>query len=715
MVVDFVRYSFLGLFAVLVLVACGNSPHPGQEAGKNILYSSFTERPKHLDPAISYSSNEIVFIAQIYEPPLQYHYLKRPYALEPLTSTGMPSVSYLDASGKTLGEDAPDQVIAYSVYEIRLKPGIKYQPHPAFVRSADGLEVYAGMNPELLEGMNKLTDFTRTDSRELVAEDYVYQIKRLGSPQTHSPIAGLMSEYIVGLADYTKQLRKLADQHKGWLDLRQYPLSGVEVVDRYTYRIKIKGKYPQFKYWLAMPFFAPVPWEADHFYSLPGMKEKNLSLDWYPVGTGPYMLTLNNPNRQMVMERNPNFHGERYPTEGAEGDASAGLLVDAGKALPFIDKVVFSLEKESIPYWNKFLQGYYDASGISSDSFDQAVRFGSQGEVGLTEELQTKGIKLQTAVASSSFYLGFNMLDPVLGGNSERARMLRQAVSIAMDYEEYISIFTNGRGIAAQGPLPPGIFGYRDGRTGINSYIYQWGNDQPQRKAISEAQRLLSKAGYPGGRDAATGKPLVLYLDISASGPDDKAMLDWYRKQFSKINVQLVIRNTDYNRFQDKMSKGNAQIFTWGWNADYPDPENFLFLLYGPNSKAKHGGENAANYNNPAFDQLFLRMKNMADGPARQAVIDQMVEIVRHDAPWVWGLHPKQFSLYHGWYHNLKPNLMANNTMKYLRLDPALREQRRALWNAPLWWPLGVGGLVLVGLVAPAWFAYRRRERSAAR
>ena len=111
-----------------------------------------------------------------------------------------------------------------------------------------------------------------------------------------------------------------------------FPLAGVEVLDRYRYRIRIKGKYPQFVYWLAMPFFAPMPWEADKFHSQPGMAEKNLTLDWYPIGTGPYMLTENNPNARMVLERNPNFHGETYPCEGEAGDRAAGLLADCGQA-----------------------------------------------------------------------------------------------------------------------------------------------------------------------------------------------------------------------------------------------------------------------------------------------------------------------------------------------------------------------------------------------
>ena len=175
------------------------------------------------------------------------------------------------------------------------------------------------------------------------------------------------------------------------------------------------------------------------------------------------------------------------------------------------------------------------------------------------------------------------------------------------------------------------------------------------------------------------------------------------------------MRNTDYNRFQEKMRKGTGQVFMWGWNADYPDPENFLFLLHGPNSKVEGEGENAANYSNPEYDTLFQRMKNMDNTPQRQEIIDQMVEILRRDAPWAWGFHPKGFSLLHAWYHNVKPNLMANNTLKYKRLDPQLRARSRAEWNPPILWPVLVVLGVLVVSAIPAYVTHRGRERSAAR
>ena len=489
------------------------------------------------------------------------------------------------------------------------------------------------------------------------------------------------------------------------------PIAGVKAIDRYRYRIRIKGKYPQFIYWLAMPFFAALPWEADVFYAQQGLVDNNISLDWYPLGTGPYMLKENNPNRRMVLEKNPNFHAEYYPTQGESDDKAKGLLQDAGKPLPFIDKVIYILEKETIPYWNKFLQGYYDASGIASDSFDQAIQFAAGGGIELTPWLQEKGVQLKTAVTASIYYMGFNMLDAVVGGGSEKSRKLRQAISIALDYEEYISIFLNGRGISAQGLLPPGIYGYAEHQQGINPYVYGWQNGQPQRKSIDTAKQLLVEAGYAQGIDPDTGESLILNLDTAASGPDDRARLNWYRKQFAKLGIQLVIRATDYNRFQQKMRSGNAQIFMWGWNADYPDPENFFFLLYGPNGKVKSGGENAVNFQNKEFDRLFEKMRNMDNGEERYQLIQELQEIIRHEAPWIFGFHPKSFALYHGWYSNLKPNLMANNRLKYTRINSAMRADLRKQWNQPLVWPVLLVLLLLVLLVIPAITAYQRRSK----
>lgn len=706
--------TFIPLF---LLSACDgglwNNPYSASDKGQSVFYSVFTERPKHLDPAQAYSENEYIFLAQIYQPPLQYHFLKRPYALIPQAASAMPSVVYLDKNNRPLQANAPAAQVAYSLYEIHLRADLKYQPHPAFARDTTGKLEYHGLGKAELSKRYSLNDFPLSGSREVTAADYAYQIKRLVHPAIHTPISGLMSEYIVGLKEYAATLQKARQASPtAFLDLTQYPLEGVEVVDAQTYRIKVYGKYPQFAYWLAMPFFSPMPVEAERFYAQDGMQQNNLTLDWWPVGSGPYYLSENNPNQRMVLTRNPNFSGEFYPVEGEQGDSEAGLLTDAGKPLPLIDRVVFTLEKETIPYWNKFLQGYYDAAGISSDSFDQAVSVGVGGETNVTEEMRKQGISLSTSVATSTLYMGFNFLDATVGGDSERARKLRRAISIAIDYEEFVSIFANGRGISAQSPIPPGIFGYREGEAGINRYVYDWVNGAPRRKSIAEAKKLLAEAGYANGLDEKTGQALVIYLDTTATGVGSKSRLDWLRKQLDKINLQLVPRATDYNRFQDKIRRGDTQMFYLGWNADYPDPENFMFLLHGPQGKVAKGGENASNYSNPEFDRLFEQMKNMPNSPARQAIIDRMLEILRRDSPWLWGYHPKDYVLHHSWLHNSKPNKMANNNLKYLRIDAAQRDELRKQWNQPLLWPLWLGGIALLISGWGLWRVLRQREEA---
>ena len=689
-----------------------NAPYDRSQREASVLFSTFQISPRHLDPASSYSENEAQITGQIYEPPLQYHYLRRPYTLVPLTLRELPKPKCFDREAKPLNCLRDATRIARVVYRLHLRPGIRFAPHPAFARNAEGAYRYHQLTPHELSRIESLNSFRETGTRELVAEDYVYQIKRLAHPKLHSPILGLMSGYIEGLGALAQRLRERQAQ-RAQIDLRRESLIGATVIDRHTFEISLSSPYPQFLYWLAMPFFAPVPWEADIFYGQAGMSRRNLSLDWFPVGTGPYMLIENNPNRRMRLQRNPLFRGEAYPSQGSPEDSAAGLLEDAGKPMPFIDEVHFMLEKEDIPEWTKFLQGYYDTSPIAPDGFDQAVRFGANGQPEVTPAMAEQEIRLSVATQMSINYVGFNMLDPTVGGFSPRARALRQALSIAVDMEEMISIFGNGRGIPAQGPLPPGIFGFREGAEGINPRVYRWHDGRPRRRALAEAEALLRKAGYPAGVDPETGQALRLFLDATTTGPDMNALFDWYRKQFSKLGIELTVRSTDYNRFQEKMLKGQAQVFTWGWHADYPDAENFLFLLHGPHGKARHQGENAANYDSPRFDALFREMKLLQDGPARQKLIDEMVALVRRDSPWIWGFHPQAYVLEHAWMEGGKPNLMARNTLKYRRLDADLRVRRQADWNAPVLAPLlwGLLALSLGILVSFGWF--RRRNRSA--
>ena len=308
--------------------------------------------------------------------------------------------------------------------------------------------------------------------------------------------------------------------------------------------------------------------------------------------------------------------------------------------------------------------------------------------------------------------MGFNMQDPIVGGLSTKKIKLRQAIAIALDYEEYIQIFMNGRGIVAHSPIPPGIFGHLNGQKGINPYLYNWHNNKAERKSITYANKLLAEAGYPNGIDPKTKQALILNYDVTgSSGPDDKARFDWMRKQFAKLGIQLNIRATLYNRFQEKIRTGKAQIFSWGWNADYPDPENFLFLLYGKNSKVKYNGENAANYSNPDFDKLFTEIKNMPNSPARQAKINQALDIVRRDSPWIFGLHPVSFTLAHQWVDPIKPHAIASNLLKYKNVTPHVRKKLQKQWNKPEYEIIIFLILLVIGLAIPLVISYINRQR----
>lgn len=605
-----------------------NTPYPNEDKNANILYTAFTEHPQHLDPAESYSETEWVFLGEIYEPPLQYNYLKRPYTLEPLTASRLPTVQYFNQKGELINENAPSTAIAYSEYTIHIKPGIYYYPHPAFAKENESV-----------------------GARELVAEDYVYQIKRMALPTLSSPVFGLLSHYIVGLSELREQLKNQVE-----IDLKNIQLSGVKSLDRYTYRIRVRGKYPQLQFWLATPFFAPMPWEAIQFYATPGLKEKNISLNWFPVGTGPYYLSENNPERRMVLEKNPLYRQD--------------------EKLSRVDKILFSLERENIPYWLKFLQGYYDSSGVSSDNFSSVIKVNDQGKQELTPTLKKQGITLETAVSPGIWYWGFNFLDPIVGGNSPRAKKLREAISLAFDLEEYISIFLNGRGVVATGPIPSDIIGNSVQATRA-------------RMNVEKARLLLKEGGWAG---------LTLYFDTEANGsPDEIATQAWLKKQFEKIGINLVIRGTTFNRFLEKLRNGSAQLFFYGWSADYPDPENFLFLFYGPNKSVLDNGPNVSNYQNSDYDRLYEKIRAMDNGPARLALIREMDAILKMDNIWIGGFYPISYSLQHQWMSPRKPSGMIINTLKYVKIDPKLRSQQQWLWNKPYRWPLWLLGLVVLG------------------
>jgi ABC-type transport system substrate-binding protein len=721
------------LAAGCALSACNNSPYPEGAAATNTLFYTFDERsPRYLDPTASYANPESAYTYQIYEPLYGYHYLKRPYQLVPKAAAEVAKPYYLDNAGQRLPDDAPPEQIAESVYDIPIKRGILYAPHPAFAKNDKGEYLYHHLTRAQLGDKRSPWDFAQQGTREVVADDFVYALKRHATTRIEAPVFAVFAEYVLGLKAYGEKIKaedaKLLaglpqDIHdKPFLDFRKWPLEGAEALNPHLLRVRLKGKYPQWSYWMAMPFVAPVPWEADAFYAQDGMSDNGLSLNQWPVGTGPYMMTEFIRDRRHVMKRNPNYRGEPYPCEGEPGDAKAGLLDDCGKLMPFIDTLYVTIEKEKVPRKEKFKQGYLDVPEIERPEWGVDFRNDASNSDEVKKLYDERGFQFPLSTDITNWYLGFNMLDPVVGRGKTaeeqiKHRKLRQAISIAIDWEEgYGRIFQNKGGIAAHSPLPPGLFGSREGQGTFHDPVtHTVVNGKVVRRPIEDAKRLLAEAGYPDGRDAVTGRPLVLNYDFQRTvTPEFKAENDWMARQFAKIGIQLEVRATDFNQFQDKTLKGKHQIFFAGWLADYPDAENFLFLLYGPNAKSKSQGENVANYESPEYDKLYDEMKSLDDGPRKQEVIDKMVALVQQDAPWSFGYFPWGGLAFQQWVHNGKPSILIRDMAKYYRVDPAVRVAKQAEWNKPTWWPIVLLAALVLLLVWIARRGYQARQRETA-
>ena len=233
----------------------------------------------------------------------------------------------------------------------------------------------------------------------------------------------------------------------------------------------------------------------------------------------------------------------------------------------------------------------------------------------------------------NSWIIGFNMLDPVIGWGDtpeqrERNRKLRQAISIAIDWEEYSKIFPKKAGETAMSPLPQGIFGSRHGTPeGVNPVTHKLVDGKVVRRTIEEAKQLLAEAGYPNGRDAKTGKPLVINYDYYARA-DARAQA---RDRLGGAPVRQARHPARGARHRQQPVPGQgAQGQAPGVLAGLAGrlsrtPRTSCSCSTARTARRVSDGENTANYANPEFDKLFAQLKLLDDGPEKQAVIDRMV------------------------------------------------------------------------------------------
>jgi peptide/nickel transport system substrate-binding protein len=655
--------------AVLLLLAacsagCTNNPYPGADDREKVLYTNYQEPPKTLDPAVAYSTADHVITGAVYDTLLQYHFLARPYRLIPGLLAEIPEPMPRAGGGV--------------VYRLRLQDGLLFQDDPCFTLGTPG-----------------------ATTRPVLAADVAFQLMRLADPKVNSPVAPTFAR-VVGFTEFAERLAARREADATFATRRideQYAeaggIEGVRVLGPTELELDLREPYPQLRYWLAMEFTTPIPWEAVAYYDGKAGRD---AFQEHPVGTGPFRLAVYDKRLRMVLARDPNWQGIRhperrapgavYPAEGEPDDAPNGLLDPryVGRPLPLLDRVEFRLDKEDIPAFTKFLQGYYDVSGIIEESFDRVVQRGR-----LSPEMQQLDMKLLKGVQPSIYYIGFNMTDRVVGAPAgERGRKLRQAMSLVIDSQAFMDIFMNGRGIAAQSVIPPGIYGWEE--TYSNPY---------RRVDLERARGLLREAGYPNGIDPATGKALHLTFDTADTSARGRLRYQFFVDAWSRLGVDVEIAATTYNQFQDKVRRGAYQLFMWGWVADYPDPENFLFLLWSASARSA-GGPNTANFADAEFDRRFLAMRDAADGPERLALIRELQAIVERERPWIELFYPESYALVHGWVHNAKPLGMSFSTLKYRDVDVAQRTEKRAEWNQPVRWPAyALLGLAVV-VLAPA-------------
>jgi ABC-type transport system substrate-binding protein len=541
-----------------------------------------------LDPIHSKDEYSNVQVAQAYESLLGYHYLKRPYVLVPRLLEAMPTIS---EAGFT--------------YTFRLKQGVLFQDDPAFVAMGG-------------------------KGRELIASDVEYSWKRLADPKLLASGWWVFDDKILGLNEWRKKSenQKVTDYHEA--------VEGIKVLDRYTIRITLVRPCAPFLYFLAMPYTSIVAHEVVEYYGV--------HFPDHPVGTGPFRLVKYDPQSKMIWDRNPTYRQVLYPKEGEPQDVRLGLLKDAGKFLPLVERVVVHVMQEAHAMWLYFLSGKLDLAPVPKD--EDAHVFYSEGT--LRPEFLSKGMQFHEVPAFDIVYVAFNMEDPWLGKN----RLLRQALSLAIDSKTFLELFYHGRGTLAKGPIPPGL---------LESHL---DIKNPWREFdLSKSKKMLAKAGFPEGR----GLPVWEYASTTAG----RQQAEYLHKMLAAIGVRININVYDWPYFLEAIKNKKFQMYSFVWEADYPDAENFFQLFYSKNTSTSM---NIAHYSNPKWDALY---EQTLIQPSSQAFhYPKMLQWIIEDCPWIFYVHRSSTMVSQKWIQNYKKHHFDYGVYQYYRIVPERKRKR---------------------------------------
>ena len=462
--------------------------------------------------------------------------------------------------------------------------------------------------------------------REMTAHDFVYSLKRLADPKLQSTGWWIIDGKIRGLNEWRN---KYAEQPTVNYD---EVVEGMKAVDSHTLQFTLINPFPQFLYSLAMPFTFVVAKEVVEFY---GKEFLN-----HPVGTGPFMLPVFGQTNRIVYTKNPTFRTKLYPTDASEDFSGTGFLDDAGKQLPLVDKVIVDIIVEDQPRWLQFLKGNLDYVSIPKDNFDTAVTPSKD----LSPDLKEKGILMDISPSLDVTYIAFNHDNKVFQNVK-----LRRAMMLAYDIGRSNGLFYNNTSLPAHSVIPPGIAGH------ISDY------KNPYRGPdLEKAKKLLAEAGYPNGK----GLPEITY-DCPTSTVS-RQMGEFFRDQMSQLGITVNVIQNQWPELQRKINNRTVMTYGIAWGADYPDAENFLQLLYGPN---KSPGANGAGYDNPEMNRLYKVASVMQDSPERTALYEKMYRMAAEEVPWIFGVHRQQFSLKHSWLKNYYQTDFDSGQAQYLNID----------------------------------------------
>ena len=563
---------------------------------------AFNAAETGFDPAQISDLYSNYVVATIFEAPLQYDFLARPAVLKPRTAAAMPEISS-----------------DFRTMTVRIRPGIFFQEDAAF----------------------------NGKRRELVAADYVYQLRRVADPRWKSPLwPTVESAKVLGLAE----LRKEAQPGRSFDYDRE--IDGARVLDRYTFQIRLAEPSPRFYENLSdARVFGAVAREVVEAYPNDIMG--------HPVGTGPFRLAQWKRSSRIVLERNPGFRDEFYDAQPPADDIRGQEILAKlkGRKLPMVDRVELSIIEESQPRWLAFLSAEQDAVNVPLDFINVAAPNGK-----IAPALAKRDILLERIVSPDVVVTFFNMDNPIIGGYQPERVALRRAISLGYNIDEEIRLVRRGSLMPAQSQVPPLTSGYDPSFVSEMSAF-----DRPRARALLDTYGYVDRDG-DGWREQPDGSPLTLEF-ATESSQLDRAFNEVWKRQLDAIGLRVAFRVNQWPENMKSARAGKLMVWLLGWSATGSDSDSFLAL----GNSRDIGASNIARFKLEGYDRLYDQQRQMPDGPERNSVIHEMKRLFLTYMP--YKIHGHRFvnDVMHPWLIGYRRHPFARDFFKHVDVDMAAR------------------------------------------